>query len=581
LWQCKIGHTWLMPSVIGSSFSLQDDRTYAEASRAFANAEWTAACVKYLAVVERYPGSAEAWEGLAAAAYWVPDEEKILGARERAYHLYCERGDNLTAARMAGWLAVDWFELRGQDAIANGWLQRAQRLIDKRQETPESAWLAVAQARLGFLLGREAAAVSRAAARAAASSRRLNLPHMEALSLSLDGLARLGNGDVRGAVQRLDEAAAIVLANEPTDLTFAAFTLCQLMAACERLRDFNRARQWCTVARQFSEDRGFPVVLSICRPHYGAVLMWRGHWPEAEEHLRIGSRELLEFMPPFATGALSLLGALRWRQGRWDEAEEIFNQVKHEPSAQTAIAELLAGRDEMQAAIETLERHLRTVPTADKLERGPPLEVLVRCLASEGSQERAAEHLTELREIADSVRTLSLRGAASFAEGSLASAMGNLDAARGCLGEAVDLFERAGAPFESGRARVALAESLRLLGQLDAAARETHIAQETLSRIGAAKEADTARRLHEAIEAQRAAVGRSSNVLTPREEEILQLLAQGRSNQEIAASLVLSVRTVERHISNIYEKLGLEGRTARTAAAARAYETAAKSARLR
>ena len=118
------------------------------------------------------------------------------------------------------------------------------------------------------------------------------------------------------AVRCLDEAAAVVLTHEAHDLTATAFALCTLMGACERIRDFDRARQWCAAAKQFSEDRGFPVVLSICRPHYAAVLMWRGHWPEAEEHLLVGSRELTEFMPPFAVGALALLGALRWRQGR-------------------------------------------------------------------------------------------------------------------------------------------------------------------------------------------------------------------------------------------------------------------------
>ena len=81
--------------------------------------------------------SAEAWAGLAKAAYWVPDEEAILEGRERAYHLFRERGDKPKAAEMAAWLAVDWLELRGQAALANGWMQRANRLIEKHRETPE------------------------------------------------------------------------------------------------------------------------------------------------------------------------------------------------------------------------------------------------------------------------------------------------------------------------------------------------------------------------------------------------------------------------------------------------------------
>ena len=57
--------------------------------------------------------------------------------------------------------------------------------------------------------------------------------------------------------------------------------------------------------------------------------------------------------------------------------------------------------------------------------------------------------------------------------------------------------------------------------------------------------------------------------LSDRERDVLALVAEGRSNQEIATSLYLSVRTVERHLSNIYAKLRISGKAARAAAAAR------------
>jgi DNA-binding CsgD family transcriptional regulator len=386
------------------------------------------------------------------------------------------------------------------------------------------------------------------------------------------GHARLKLGDVPNAMKCLDEAAAVILSAECKDLTNAALTLCSLMGACERIRDFDRARQWCAAAKQFSEDQGFPVVLSICRPHYAAVLMWRGHWPEAEEHLQIGSRELMEFMPPFAVGALALLGSLRWRQGRWEEAEPIFEQIKHEGPAQVGLAELLAGKGDLPAAIDILERHLRTVGSTDKLERGPALELLVRCLAAAGEHSAADEHLSELRRIAESTRSQLLTAATAFAQGTLAAATGDAGLAQQALGDTVELFERAGAPFESACASIALAEALCAGGQLDAAVREAHIAHETLRRIGAAKEAERAARLLATLNTRRKlSAGRSPDGLTAREAEILALVAEGRSNQEIAAELVLSVRTVERHISNIYQKLGLDGRTARAAAAVYAH----------
>ncbi len=537
--------------------------------QALAGADWHAACASFRAGLVTHPESVEAWEGLATAAYWVPDEETILHARERAYHIYRERGDKTSAARMAAWLGVDWFELRGQDGVANGWMQRANRLIDGHYETPESAWVKMLHARLLMITGADGASVRRMAARAADLARRLTMPDVEALGLALEGHARLSIGDVPRAVRCLDEAAAVVLGREVRDITAVALTLCLLMGACERVRDFNRARQWCAAAKQFSEDRGFPVVLSICRPHYAAVLMWRGDWPEAEEHLQTGSRELMEFMPPYAVGAIAMLGGLRWRQGRWEEAEQIFAQVRHEGPAQLGIAELMASQGDLEAAIELMERHLRQVAPADMLERAPALEFLVRCISGLGEFGKAAEYFGELGAIADHVRTDTIRASAAFADGVLASARQDWEPAQRSLGDAVELFERAGAPFESARARIALAEVLASRQRLDAAAREAHIAGESLRRVGAAKEATRAGRLLEAINVRRAAEAtRSQDGLTARELEILTILADGRSNQEIAAELVLSVRTVERHISNIYQKLGLQGRTARTAAAA-------------
>ena len=60
-----------------------------------------------------------------------------------------------------------------------------------------------------------------------------------------------------------------------------------------------------------------------------------------------------------------------------------------------------------------------------------------------------------------------------------------------------------------------------------------------------------------------------ASMLSPRELDVLRLAAEGRDNDAIAAELVLSVRTVERHLQNVYAKLGLQGRNARTAAVAR------------
>jgi DNA-binding NarL/FixJ family response regulator len=131
-------------------------------------------------------------------------------------------------------------------------------------------------------------------------------------------------------------------------------------------------------------------------------------------------------------------------------------------------------------------------------------------------------------------------------------ASGSPDQAVPLLRRAADWFGRSRVPFELARTMTLLAP---LVPDGDRLLAEAVVTAEPLL--------DTSH-----AEVRAAALPPSTGELSPRELEILALVADGRDNGEIAASLVLSQRTVERHVSNIYLKLGLEGRTSRAAAVA-------------
>jgi ATP/maltotriose-dependent transcriptional regulator MalT len=297
--------------------------------------------------------------------------------------------------------------------------------------------------------------------------------------------------------------------------------------------------------------------------------MWRGHWDEAEEQLISACNEYASFRPLMAGESIVRLAELRWRQGRWDEARELFDRVQHEGIAQPGRAELALSLGDAAAARSHAERYLRQLPAEDRMERATGLELLVRAQAVAGEFEAAVEPLAELHSISEHVGVTPLRASTAFASGLLAMAQGDHNRARTCLEDAVDLYERASAPFEAARARMDLASTLVAFGRQADAGREATLALQSFRRIGAAKGAAVAAAFLRDMQVPIVSEEPTNPAgLSSREIDVLALIASGRSNQEIADELFLSVRTVERHISTIYDKLGAHGKAARATATA-------------
>jgi hypothetical protein len=88
----------------------------------------------------------EVLEGFATACWFLNDGTRVFEAREEAYRLYRERGDRTSAARIALALYWDNRAFRGEAAVSNGWLQRAERLLEGLESTREYGWLRYRQA---------------------------------------------------------------------------------------------------------------------------------------------------------------------------------------------------------------------------------------------------------------------------------------------------------------------------------------------------------------------------------------------------------------------------------------------------
>ena len=512
----------------------------------------------------------EALEGLGWVGHMLGEDRLTFDARERAYLLYAERGDKGSAARIASYLAADHLMFRGEPAVANGWLQRAHSLIDDLEPSVDHGWLAIHEGHIAVSVEEDTAKARLLAARAVELGRMFATPELEMLGLGLEGRALVSDGELTEGMGRLDEATTVALAGEARLLYCVAWACCYLISACERVRDFDRASQWCERVGEFCTQHDI-FLLNTCRAHYATVLSWQGRWDEAENQLTAAVGGLQASRPPMVGDAIARLGELRRRQGRPTEAAELFARSESHTISLLGRAALAMDSDQPAEAAELADRYLRRFSDQGRVERSAGLEMAIRARIRLGEQDAATEALDELRDIAARARTRPIQAAVSTAEGILAAAGGQHDAARRSFEDALDLLAACNAPFEAGRVRLDLAATLEALARPEQARREIEAAIDNFREIGAEGERVRGEMLLEALKA-RAVPGSSAGPLgglSRRELEVLELVAQGLTNRDIAGRLVLSEHTVNRHVANILRKLGLTSRAAAASLAGR------------
>jgi ATP/maltotriose-dependent transcriptional regulator MalT len=517
----------------------------------------------------------EALEGLGLAAWWLDLAAVVFDARERAYRAYRKRGDQLSAARMAVWIAWDSAAFRGEEGVAKGWLERARRLLHGHPDSLEHAFLAARAAVFALLDDGDPEEAAVFAEEAIRVGQAIDAIDYEMVGRAVHGFALVTTGRVTEGLRELDEVSAAILAGELSDRLLIGLAGCYLIGACDRVRDHARAMQWCDRIKEHSRKWGLKPLFAVCRTQYASVCMWRGAWDEAERELTNACAELAICRPGMTTDGLARLGELRRRQGRLQEAAVLFERSSTHPIATIGRATMMLDDGDARHAAELAERYLRRLPVKNRTERAVALELLIRASAASGpEQDLAAARTTleELRSIAEEAQTSPLLAASSVSGGLIALAAGDLDAARRSLEDAVDLYEKSGAPFETARTRVDLARALERLNRRDAALAEVDRALDAFTQLNAGCDIAVALSMRERLAAAShdlSAGVRDKSGLTAREIEVLRLISNGLSNQAIAERLCISEHTVHRHVANTLSKLDVPSRSAAVAHVAR------------
>jgi len=525
--------------------------------QALAGGDWAAARAAFEQALAK-DETAEALDGLGQALWWQNEPGAAIELRQRAYAEFVRRAERARAIGIAVFLAREFFMLHGNFAAMTGWLARAQTLLDEEGHCAEAVWLELTRGRLAH----DPTVMERHARQAIALAREFEERELETVGSSLVGLALVYALRVPDGMVLLDEAMAAATGGELVSFWCISEVYCNTLLACERAGDLERAEQWLRVIEEFSRRHGCKPLFPFCHVIHGGILAATGRWPQAEQELGLAVDAFSAGERAMRVLALTRLAELRLRQGRIEDARQLLSGYEEHPLALRATVHLwlLDGQDAL--AVATLERRLEQIGT-DSLLAAPLLSLLVEAHLARGESRRAEEAAEALGRLASQAGQTALEAESALAAGRAHHAAGTDATAE--LGRALELYSNLELPYEAARARLELAQAFAEANP-QVALGEARLALAAFDRLGAGRDADRAAELVRRLGGGSRPGPRRDSVLTAREEEVLELLAAGLSNRQIAERLFLSVKTVEHHVSRVLTKLGLKTRSEAAAA---------------
>jgi DNA-binding CsgD family transcriptional regulator len=504
---------------------------------------------------EASPLGPEDLERLANSASMVGRMNDYLAILERAHRVYLDAGEGLRAARCAGWIGMN-LAIRGEIGPARGWFGRAHRLVEREgRDNVEQGWLLLPVALQHEATGDYEAAYA-AAVDAARTGERFGDADLSTIALHVQGLARIKQARVEEGLALLDEAMVAVTAGEVSPVV-TGIVYCGVIAGCEEAFEPRRAHEWTdALARWIEEQPQMVAFTGRCLAHRAGMMQLRGAWPDALEEAQLARTRAEQAMNRAATGqALYQQGELHRLRGDFAVAEAAYRDAHaygREP--QPGLALLRLGQGDAEAAAAAIRRALGEA--SEPLRRAGLLPAYAEIMLVVGNVEEARGAGRELEAIAAAGGRPMLGAIAAHVRGAVELAEGDAEAALLSLRRAWQVWQELEAPYEAARARVLVGLACRALGDDDSASLELEAARDVFEQLGAAP--DVAR-----VDAHDAhAAPADTHGLSPRELEVLRLVAAGKTNREIASMLVISEHTVARHVQNIFAKVGVSSRTA-------------------
>lgn len=499
---------------------------------------------------------ADALELLAKAAYLIGKESSCTEIWARAHQKFLDRDDTERAAYSAFWLGMVLFN-RGEHAQGSGWMARAGRLIEEYpQECAVQGFLLIPQG-LQELRKGDSKVAHELFNKAMEIGSHCKNPDLETLGRLGLGQALIQQNKITAGTTRLDDAMVGVISDEVSPIV-AGIVYCAVIETCRKIYDLQRAQEWTRALSRWCDSQ--PDLIPYrgqCLVRRAEILQLNGRWPAAMDEARRACQ--LQISSPPATGEAFYRQAELYRlQGKYPKAEEAYQQASkwgRNPQPGLALLRLAQGQ------IESAKKAIRQVEeeTEDPMARSRILPACVEIMLASEEVQIAEDKANELSNIAAELGAPFLRALAARAQGSVFLANANPETALKRLRQSWSVLKQLEASYESARTQVLIGLASRRLGDEDTANIEFESARWIFERLGAHPD------LSHVDSFIKKSGTKNTHGLTPREQEVLRILATGSTNKEIAEDLFISTRTVDRHVSNILGKLDVDSRAAATA----------------
>lgn len=477
------------------------------------------------------------------AVWWVGRTDDALRIGSLAYDGLVADSRLADAVKTALWLGI-WHLSRGDQSRSSGWWGRARHLAEKIPEHPVHGYLLLFTGVEANVARGDLAEALDAARRAADVGRRFDDPDLLAAALNSEGRVMLKSGQVVDGLALLDEAMIGIQEGKNSPL-WTGNIYCLTIEACHEVAEIRRLASWTEITEKWLNSQTSAVILdAMCRVHRAQLQLLRGDWESAEAVADQVAGQLGVDRVDYTAEAWYVVGEVRRLRGDPTAADAYREAQAHGRDPQPGRALLQLRDGDANGACASIRSALMAAGSSP-LRRAPICAAAVEIALAVGRLDEAKEVESELAATAATYATSGLEAMAATARGAVLLADGEAGAALPALREAYRSWVELGAELEAAYVCRALADAYRLLGDEASAAAERSQATTILERLGLGEWAKP----------------ESPAGLTGRECQVLARVAEGMSNQEIGEDLFISDRTVARHLTNIFHKIGVTNRT--------------------